>query len=138
MVTCDFCVPTGEMRQRVVREGEHAYSMVSNPSFRAGQTLVIPKRHFFEITEAEPEEILEITREIGRLAGLLDTGCGYEILQKYQPKKPDDGIKRSHFHFHVVPRLPGDGILAVPEPNTPDGFRRLGDDEVQEMAESMR
>lgn len=138
MPFCDFCEPSGEMQRRTVREGDHSYSMVSNPSFRVGQTLVIPKRHFFEITEAEPEEILEIARELGRLAGLLNAGCGYEILQKHQPTKPDDAIKRSHFHFHVIPRLPDDGILSVPEPNTSEGFRCLDDAALQMMVEKLR
>lgn len=138
MAECVFCKPTDKMRRRVVREGELAYSMVSNPSFREGQTLVIPKRHIVELAELTDQETLEIKRELGRLARLLDSGLGYEILQKYQPEKPDSDIKQSHLHIHVVPRLAGDGILVVPEPNTAGGFMWLDDMVAQAMAERLR
>lgn len=138
MSLCDFCEPTDEMRRRIIREGKRVYSMISNPSFREGQTLVIPKRHIVELAELQPEEILEIVKELSRLAGLLDAGFGYEILQKHQPSKPDDNIKRSHLHMHVIPRLQSDGILSTPEPNTPAGFTRLSDAAVQAVAEKLR
>ncbi len=136
--SCDFCAPTDDMESRIVRRGQLSYSMVSNPSFRDGQTLVIPNRHVRELHELTIDELAEIQRELGRIAAILDVGYGYEILQKFQPSKPDDEIKRDHAHIHVIPRHPTDGILSVPSPNTPEGFRFLAPDELRIVVEKLR
>ncbi len=137
--TCDFCTlapPTGD---RVIRSNDLIASLVSNPSFRADQCLVIPRRHIETLDELTDEEAVAIIRELGRLAKILDTGFGSGIIQKFQPAKVENGITMKHLHFHVLPRIAEEpGILPVPVPNSPEGFTRLDNDEVNTRAEELR
>lgn len=139
MNTCDFCHPTLEMNSRTVRETEHAFSLVSNPSWRDGQTLVVPKRHITEVGELDDKESVEVLRELGRLAKLLDEGYGYGIAQKYQPTQEENGIKMNHLHFHVFPRFENEkALFPVPEPNDFNGFHKLDEARVVQMAERLK
>lgn len=98
--------------------GEQVFSLVSNPSYRRNQCLVIPKRHMAELFKLTSKEVIAIHKELGRLAKCADEGFGASIFQKYAPKKPDDDVKVAHLHFHVIPRLKGDdrqNIIGTPQ-----------------------
>lgn len=135
---CDFCNPE-EMEWRTVRKATSSRSFVSNPSFRSGQCLVVPDRHVTTLEELNESEASEIMLEIGRLAGILDKGYGSGVMQKYQPKQAENGIKVNHLHFHVFPRIEDEtGLFPVPDPNTFDGFTKIDRDDVLKMVESLK
>lgn len=134
---CAFC-DEQEIGWRTIRKTDHARSFVSNPRFREGQVLVVPNRHIITPAELENDEAAEIMMEIGRLGVLLDNGYGTGTMQKYQPLQAENGIKVSHLHFHVFPRLENEaGLFPVPDPNTFDGFELAGREEITQLAESL-
>ncbi len=104
---CAFC-DLDSIADRTIRVGEHIVSFISKPAYCQGQALVIPRRHISTLAELLPEESLELMQEAGRIAGLLDTGFGAEIHQKFAPAQPENGIKMKHLHFHIVPKLEED------------------------------
>lgn len=135
---CAFCDPE-HLAWRTIRTGELCMSIVSGPWFRPGHCLVIPKRHIVKSSELEPSEAAEIMMELGRLSLRLDEGYGTGIMQKYQPKQAENGIKVNHLHFHVFPRHEVEtGLFPVPEPNSFDGFYTPTEEEVVKLAESLR
>jgi histidine triad (HIT) family protein len=135
---CVFCDPD-EWYWRSIREDELFVSFVSNPRFRAGQCLVIPRRHVTQIDELTPTEAGNIMGELGRLSSCLDKGFGSGIMQKYQPRQAENGIKVNHLHYHVFPRFEEEaGLFPVPEPNTFDGFVKAPEDEIKEWAVGLR
>ena len=135
---CDFCDPSNEMQERVIRESGTWQSIISNPTFRGNHALVMPRRHATEVGELMPDEVVAIWREVGRIASLIDVGFGYQVLQKFEPRKPDGSIKQSHLHFHVFPRLKDDGIFAIPEGNAESGFYWLDRSTAQKEASRLR
>lgn len=135
---CDFCDPD-ELDWRTIRQDEHMRSIVSNPNFREGQSLVIPNRHIFRVDELEDSESTSIIRELGRLGVLLDHGYGSGIMQKYQPLQAENGIIVSHLHFHIFPRFEDEvGLFPVPEPNNFDGFTRQKPEEILRIVEKLK
>jgi histidine triad (HIT) family protein len=137
-VNCVFC-DEQEIGWRTIRHREHSRSFVSNPRFRAGQSLVIPNRHLETVAQLNPEEASEIMIELGRLALILDQGFGSGIMQKYQPRQAENGIKVNHLHFHVFARLENEsGLFPVPEPNSFDAFKTADTSEIAQLAESLR
>jgi diadenosine tetraphosphate (Ap4A) HIT family hydrolase len=135
---CAFCDrPTLEWR--TIRSEELFTSFVSRPWFREGQSLVIPNRHLVNTSELSPEEGAAIMGELGRLSLKLDEGFGSGIMQKYQPLQAENGIKVTHLHFHIFPRLANEaGLFPVPQPNTFDGFTVPSEDEVIAIAEALK
>lgn len=136
--TCSFCDTDG-LAWRTIKSSEHFTSLVSNPAFREGHCLVIPNQHVAEIAELDGATLAPIMQEIGRLSKVLDKGYGSGVMQKFQPTQSDNGIKMSHLHFHVFPRLEHETTLfPVPNPNNFDGFFSLSDDQVTTLAQSLR
>lgn len=135
---CVFCTIADSDRP-LIRTTELVTSFVSSPWFRPGQCLVIPNRHVITAAELTPEEGAAIMNELGRLSTKLDTGFGTGIMQKYQPLQAENGIKVSHLHFHVFPRVADEaGLFPVPTPNSFDGFTKPDEGEVAALTASLK
>jgi diadenosine tetraphosphate (Ap4A) HIT family hydrolase len=127
---CAFC-DHANLEEQIIRLGSHSLSVISNPRFRPGQSLVIPNRHVTTVAELNPDESTEVMAELGRLSLVLDEGFGTGIMQKYQPRQAENGIKVNHLHFHVFPRHEEEtNLFPTPEPNDFTGFSIPSDDEV--------
>jgi diadenosine tetraphosphate (Ap4A) HIT family hydrolase len=135
---CPFC-DTATLQHRLIREEPLYISIISDPSFRQGQCLVIPRRHITTPGELTRDEAAEILLELGRLSTLLDEGYGTGIMQKYQPAQAENGIKVNHLHFHVFPRVEQEaGLFPVPEPNDFSGFRAAPEAQVARLLQALR
>lgn len=135
---CIFCEPDNfEVRQILI--GKHVYSIVSNPAFRSGHCLVIPRRHIEQVGDLDPSEATELMGEVGRLAKELATDFGSAVLQKSQPRINDGPIKHSHLHFHVIPRIAADdedNLFGVPR--TFAEMHTISQDEINNTLETTR
>lgn len=132
---CAFC-DIESLSDRTIRIGVHTVSILSKPAYRPGQALVIPMRHISTLEDLQPAESIELLREAGRIASLLDAGYGAEIHQKYAPKQPKNGIKMEHLHIHVVPKFETDAVFALPQ--SFDDFYVPTDDEIDEYLHILR
>jgi histidine triad (HIT) family protein len=135
---CVFC-DAERVRGQIIWEGELAFSLISRPRFRPGHCLVIPRRHVTTLAELTEPEGAAIMLELGRLSALLDTGYGSGVMQKYQPRQGENGIKVHHLHLHVFPREEEErGLFPVPQPNGFEGFSHATDEEDQRLLAQLR
>ena len=138
MENCNFC-DVDRFSERMIWMGRAAYSIVSNPSFRKGQCLVIPRCHVEKIDKLAAEDLAELMLEVGRLAGRLDQGHGMAVFQKNHPTMPDGRVKQSHLHIHVVPRLESDNednLFGTPRDYSE--FREIDQVEIDEVLETVK
>ncbi len=135
---CAFC-DHQSLEERTIANGRHILSIVSRPRFRPGHSLVIPRRHIETLAELNEQESLEMMKEIGRLSLLLDRGFGSGVMQKYQPRQLENGIKVNHLHVHVFPRYSEEDVLfPVPVPNSFEGFHQPTAEEIAHTQASLR
>lgn len=86
-----------------------------------------------------PDEMVAVFTEIGRLSLKLNLGFGKGLLQKDQPLQLENGIKMNHLHFHIAPRFETDvGLFPVPDPNSFESFVVPTDAEIAEVLERTR
>lgn len=131
--SCEFCNPDS-LKWRTINTSVTFLSFVSNPCFREGHCLVIPRRHIQSPSELTKEEGAEIMGELGRLGKHLDKGYGTGIIQKYMPLQAENGVKMNHLHFHVFPRLEHEKYLfPVPEPNKFEGFYKPTNEAIKKL-----
>jgi histidine triad (HIT) family protein len=141
MRDCVFCdhdriVAAGSA---VIRNQNLFLSFTSNPGFRDGHVLVIPRRHVEKIDKLTDDESAAIMAEIGRLSKLFDCGFGTGLMQKFQPTQSENDVKVNHLHFHVFPRVENErGLFPVPEPNSFDGFHLIDKVEAERLADSLK
>lgn len=109
----------------IVYENEYITCVLDIDPFNEGHTLILPKKHYWDVDEMDAKTAHTVMEASQKLAALLK--------YLYQP----DGIRiiadggkfndLTHYHMHVLPRYEGDGLLWG-EPLHPDGAgERLGE-----------
>lgn len=118
----------------IVYENEYITCVLDIDPFNEGHTLILPKKHYWDVDEMDAETAHAVVEASQKLSALLK--------HLYQP----DGIRiiadggkfndLTHYHMHVLPRYKGDGLLWG-EPLHPDGAgERLGETR-RRMAEAL-
>jgi ATP adenylyltransferase len=133
---CPFC----NLKDRILKENEHAILILSNPRKVPGHILVVPKRHIEEPWQLTADELTDIFKLIffaeQRILGNL--GDGVDIRQNYRPFKKQDDLKKNHVLFHVVPRAQDDYIYTISEKFERDLFAELDDLERKEVEKLLK
>ncbi|MFH1233521.1 MAG: HIT family protein [Patescibacteria group bacterium] len=113
---CVFCkIILGDIPSCKVYEDENSLVFLDINPVNHGHTLIIPKKHFASIEDAPEEdlrEVIKIVKKIGKAikSGLKVQGYNVMINNGYVA-----GQIVSHLHFHLVPRLVGDGLKLWPK-----------------------
>src|ERR1700733_6372765 len=108
---CLFCkIVAGEVPATIVASDDHTVSFMDiNPATR-GHALVVPRAHFKDLREIDPEDLAAVAIAAQRLArkaverfdadgvNLLNS-CGAAAWQTV-----------FHFHMHVIPRYDEDPL----------------------------
>ena len=91
----------------IVDETEKTITFLDINPANEGHVLIIPKMHVDSILDLPDDYVLEITavsRKIVRAYKEVYCAPGYGVMQN-----GGANCEFGHFHFHVFPRLPGDG-----------------------------
>jgi histidine triad (HIT) family protein len=111
MNNCIFCkIINKEIPIHKVYEDGNVLAFLDINPASPGHTLVIPKNHYANLEELpDPEAglIMAVARKVGAnlLSGL--GAAGYNLIQSNGAAAGQEVL---HFHLHVIPRGPGDGL----------------------------
>jgi len=108
---CIFCrIVRREAEASIVYEDEGTIAFLDTNPIAAGHTLVVPKEHYADIFDIEPDVlqklILATKRVALRMRDLL-VADGVNILNASGRIAEQDVF---HFHMHVIPRKEDDSI----------------------------
>jgi diadenosine tetraphosphate (Ap4A) HIT family hydrolase len=109
-MTCKFCDLN---KEEIIRETENTITILSNPYLMEGHSLVIPKLHVEKLSELSNKIRYELIDEVMNVQELLIKNLdvsGCDLRCNYRPFLPDNNLKVSHLHFHVIPRYFGDEL----------------------------
>ncbi len=110
-MTCIFCkIINGEIPSYKIYEDNFCISILDiNPRAKA-HTLVIPKKHFERIDDADDEYLSKILLSIKKTIEILKDKIkmeGYNIVVNCGKVA---GQEINHLHFHILPRYSNDNI----------------------------
>jgi len=115
-MSCIFCkIIAGEIPSYKVYEDKHTLAFLDIGPVNPGHTLVVPKKHFANIEEADEETLCRVMKTVKKVGLSLKKNLGavgYNILEA---NDPEAGQSVPHLHFHLIPRLPGDGLTFWPQ-----------------------
>lgn len=86
--------------------------------FNTGHTLVVPRRHVPDIRDLDNETGAALMATASRITRAVSAAFPNDGISLWQSIGPAAFQEVPHLHFHVHPRLPGDGVLNV-YPSTP-------------------
>jgi histidine triad (HIT) family protein len=118
---CIFCkIAAGEVPcVKLCEDAETLAFMDINP-VHDGHSLVIPKAHWINAFDVPPEAIAAAARTAARVANAVNAALRPDGLNLIQSNGPGAAQSVPHFHFHVLPRRLGDGVLINWQPRPGD------------------
>jgi histidine triad (HIT) family protein len=83
-----------------------------------GHALIIPKAHYPTVFDIAPKAIAAAARTTRRIAQAVNAALQPDGINLMQANGPGAGQSVEHFHFHVLPRRLGDGLVVnwTPKP----------------------
>lgn len=132
--TCPFCaIIAGTAEASLVAADEHVVAFLTIRPATAGHLLVLPRAHVSSLADLEPELGARVFAQAQRLAAALRrSGLPCEGVNLILADGAAAFQTVFHMHFHVIPRVAGDGLRL-------DGDWRFPDRaELERVAASIR
>ena len=108
---CIFCrIARREAPAHIGYENKRTLAFLDINPMTRGHTLVIPKRHYRDLFAIPEEELQAVVLTAQRVAQALRRGLGAEGINLLQSNGALAGQVIYHFHLHIVPRYPDDGL----------------------------
>ena len=105
---CVFCaISAGEIPSFKVYEDESFLAYLDINPCSTGHTLVIPKKHVRNLSEADDETLFSLIVRVRRIAGHIKDALGADGFNILQNNGEAAGQSVHHLHFHIVPRYAG-------------------------------
>jgi histidine triad (HIT) family protein len=112
MSDCIFCaIAGGTMPAERVYEDEHTVAFLDIAPACDGHILVIPRAHSDDIHTADPANLAAVAATVQKMAARVSGALAAEGVSVVQSNGRAAGQTVFHYHVHVLPRFPGDGVL---------------------------
>ena len=130
---CPFCEIIEKNTERIIRQTEHTFTVLSDPRLMPGHLLVIPKRHIQRLSELDEQERVEMLDEVAILEDIIlnNVAPGCDISQHFRPFIPQGRLKVDHLHIHLRPRAFEDELYKKVQIYEKEVFQELPADEFQ-------
>jgi histidine triad (HIT) family protein len=122
---CIFCkIVSGEIPSHKVEEDERTIAFMDINPWTRGHALVIPKEHSRNLYDIDPEDLAAVAVAAKRLALRMRDRLGAAGVNALQSNERPALQTVFHYHVHVIPRYPDDG-LALPAHPKPSEHEEL-------------
>jgi histidine triad (HIT) family protein len=111
MMDCIFCkIVAGQIPALKIYENDHVLSFLDIGPLADGHLLVIPKKHYSRLDEMSGDEVAAVARVLPELADAVVRATGAQGYNVLQNNGRVAGQLVDHVHFHIIPRMPDDGL----------------------------
>jgi histidine triad (HIT) family protein len=112
MSDCIFCgIAAGTLPAERVYEDEHTVAFLDIAPACDGHILVISRAHSDDIHSADPANLAAVAATVQQMAARVSGALAAEGVSVVQSNGRAAGQTVFHYHVHVLPRFPGDGVL---------------------------
>ena len=113
---CIFCaIVNGTIPSSKVFESDTIYAFLDLNPVHKGHTLIIPKKHFKDVTELDTalgRDIFDAMQRVARAVMEATGARGFNVLQN---NGRIAGQMVDHLHWHIIPRFENDGLGMWPQ-----------------------
>lgn len=111
MSACIFCEIVAErIPAKKIFENEDCLAFLDIFPAGKGHTLVIPKKHFMDIHDADQLTYSQVAATAKQVADLLAQRLGADGMTVMQMNREAGGQTVFHLHMHVIPRWLEDNL----------------------------
>ena len=111
MSDCIFCrILAGEIPSFRIYEDEATFAFMDINPVSQGHLLVIPKKHFANLWDSDPEALGHVMATAKRVAIVLRDALGVDSMNLLQANGRWAVQTVEHFHLHLIPRYQNDNL----------------------------
>ena len=111
MENCIFCkIISGDIPSATIFENDEFKVILDRFPATKGHVLVLPKEHYTNIFEIDPDLGGRLFTLAIRIAGIVKKATGVTDMNILQNNGPLAGQTVDHFHLHIIPRYEGDSV----------------------------
>ena len=111
MRDCVFCkITKKELSATIIFEDEDCFVFTPLDPITEGHVLIVPKKHFQGILDIDTNTINKITAVAQKIARDFIKEKGATGINLLHASGKDAQQSVFHFHLHLVPRRPNDGL----------------------------
>ena len=114
-----FCkIANGEIPSKTLYESENIKVLLDVSPRHTGHTLIIPKKHYLDLHDIDPNVLTEIMQTAKNIIELLEERLNPHSVVLVQNNGQEQEVK--HYHLHLIPIYNKD-----PELNLDDVYKIL-------------
>ena len=111
---CVFCdIVKGNIPSRKVYEDDEILAILDIAQTTKGHTLVMPKTHYTDIYEADPEVLKKLIVKVQELGKMICKNLGAQGSNILVNTDEVAGQSVHHLHFHIIPRYSKDDSIKI-------------------------
>ena len=131
---CLFCkIAKHEIQSYVVYEDNDIIAFLDIKPVSKGHTVIIPKEHFTNISDASDEilkKIIVVVKKLSNALMKITHAKGFNVcVNNFKAA----GQLVDHLHFHIIPRYENDGLTLDKQPQG-----ELDKDEAEEIVDKIK
>ena len=112
---CIFCkIIRGEIPCSKVYEDDKVLAFLDIAPVNKGHTLVVPKEHYETLLDVPDSVLAEVVKVVKKISKAVVKSTGTDGFNVMQNNGKPAGQVVPHYHIHIVPRLPDDGLKLWP------------------------
>jgi histidine triad (HIT) family protein len=110
MSECLFCkIANKEIEAKIIYEDENNLAFLDVHPHAPGHTVLIPKKHRYDVLELEDNEIASLFVALKKTLALIQNAINPDGFTIGINHKEAAGQVISHLHVHLIPRFKNDG-----------------------------
>jgi histidine triad (HIT) family protein len=130
--SCIFCkVVKKELPSSIVYETEEVLGFLDIRPINFGHTLIIPKAHYSLLDELPPPYFSVLLEAIQKVGSAIKKALDVPAYNIVLNNGPAAGQVIPHLHFHLIPRIKGDGLSFHPP------GKSISDQQLKEIQEKI-
>ena len=122
----------GELPAAKLYEDEATFAFLDIKPTNKGHALVVPKQHFRNALDMDPETFAACAGTAQKVARALKDTLGADGVNITMNNEPAAGQEVFHAHMHVIPRYENDGAFEKPK------HQEYADGEMDEVAAKIK
>jgi len=111
MTDCLFCkIIEGKIPCTKVYENDKVLAFLDISPVSKGHTLVLPKKHYETIMDADEQTLYELIKTVKKLSNAVMKAMKADGINVETNNKRAAGQLVPHLHVHLIPRFENDGL----------------------------
>lgn len=119
---CIFCsIIEQDIPSHTVYENDKVMAFFDILPISQGHTIVVPKKHVSDVEDLTDEDFTAMAVAVKKIGKAIMDGLGVKGYSVFLDNKSAANQHVPHVHFHVVPRVEGDGLERWPQSGYSEG-----------------